>query len=230
MSSAETDQGTRERLLEAACDVFAEKGYRDATNRDICRRAGANVAAVNYYFGSKEALYAEAWRRAFQDIQQKHPPDGGVPSDAPPEERLRGRVSALIHQIADEENQAFLMVHRERAAPTPLLGEMQRKCLKPVIEAITALMRDLLGPGVPERRVHFCVASTLSQCVDVMGHLRQSEIREDKKLPGPLEEHLSEDIDEYVDHVTEFSLAGIRALRKRFSGDATEAAADGGGT
>ncbi|HSO08870.1 MAG TPA: TetR family transcriptional regulator, partial [Desulfoprunum sp.] len=57
--------GTREKLLSAASDVFVDKGFRDATVAEICRRAGANISAVNYYFGSKEALYQEAWRHSF---------------------------------------------------------------------------------------------------------------------------------------------------------------------
>ncbi|MGA9754367.1 MAG: TetR family transcriptional regulator, partial [Desulfobaccales bacterium] len=48
---------TRQRLLEAAGEVFAKKGFRNTTIREICRRARANLAAVNYHFGDKERLY-----------------------------------------------------------------------------------------------------------------------------------------------------------------------------
>ena len=68
---------TRQRLLESACDLFAAKGFTKATNKEICDRAGANIAAVNYYFGSKQNLYGGAWRKAFQDSLEAHPPDGG---------------------------------------------------------------------------------------------------------------------------------------------------------
>jgi AcrR family transcriptional regulator len=72
---------TQADLLDAACRTFAEKGYRDATIAEICQRAGANIAAVNYYFRDKETLYVEAWRLAFKRSLEAHPPDGGVPPD-----------------------------------------------------------------------------------------------------------------------------------------------------
>src|SRR5580658_7522029 len=55
---------TRDKLIDAAGTVFAERGYRSATIREICRRAGANVAAVNYTFGDKMGLYTEVLRHS----------------------------------------------------------------------------------------------------------------------------------------------------------------------
>src|ERR1700722_15859102 len=83
---------TRRQLLEAAGEVFAESGFRDATVREICKRAGANVAAVNYHFGDKERLYVEVLRYSHGKALEKYPPLLGVAADAPPEKKLRAFV------------------------------------------------------------------------------------------------------------------------------------------
>src|SRR4051794_36148064 len=79
--SAKTAQ-TRERLLEAAGQVFAEQGFRRATVRQICKRANANVAAVSYHFGDKLKLYAAVINHWLGVALEKYPPDLGLGPDA----------------------------------------------------------------------------------------------------------------------------------------------------
>jgi len=198
-------------LIESACDLFAEKGFTKATNKQICDRAGANIAAVNYYFGSKQNLYAEAWRKAFQDSLKAHPPDGGVPEDAVPEDRLRGRVRAVIRGTADENNKSFLIVHKEMARPTALLDEVMRECMQPLHEETAVLVRELLGPHATERQVRFCMASIMSQCIGATVRMRVHR----QHLPIKNSPGILDDIDGYAEHVAQFSLAGIRAIRQQ---------------
>ena len=212
--SQSTQHDTRLRVLESAVEVFAARGFRHATIHEICKGAGANIAAVNYYFGSKEKLYAEAWRKAFSDNLAVHPPDGGVPADAPAEERLRGRVRALIHSFADEGNQAFLIMSKEMASPTALLREVHRECMTPLHEETDALMRELLGAGATEQQVRFCEASLLSLCVGVIRHARMHREHAGKEAP-PM---MIRDFSAYAEHAAEFALAGIRAIRAQAEG------------
>ena len=58
-----TVKGVQDRLLDAAEELFCEGGFEGTSVRDIAASAGCNVAAVNYYFGGKEKLYEEVWRR-----------------------------------------------------------------------------------------------------------------------------------------------------------------------
>ena len=200
---------TYKNLLAAASEVFAEKGYRDATIAEICKRAGANVAAVNYHFGDKETLYREAWRHSFLESIKVHPPEGGVSDTAPLEERLQGRVTALLHRIADEKNRDFFIVHKELVNPTGLLEEVMQKELRPLHEKTETLVRELLGPRASDMEVRFCVISIISQCINPMvARKGQKGKREVKDGPPGVD-----NIEAYSNHVVKFSLAGIRAIR-----------------
>jgi len=201
---------TRKSLLAAASEVFAEKGYHDATIAEICERAKVNGAAVNYHFGDKETLYVEAWRHSFSQSLKAHPPDGGVSEDARPEERLRGQVEALLRRIADENNKEFLIVHKELANPTGLLEEVTRKDLQPLREKMEILVRELLGPCASDMQVRFCAIGIVSQCISPMLVRRMEKTRPQGKddFPG------IDDIDSYAKHVVKFSLAGIGAIRE----------------
>lgn len=201
---------TPKSLLAAATEVFAEKGYRDATIAEICERARANVAAVNYHFGNKENLYIETWRHSFSESVKANPPHGGVSDDAAPEERLRGQVSALLHRIADKGNKEFLIVQKELANPTGLLNEVMREVIRPLQKKMEALVRELLGPQVSDTQVRFCEISIISQCINPMVVRKgRKGKREGKDGPPGIE-----DIEAYSNHVVKFSLAGIRAIRE----------------
>jgi AcrR family transcriptional regulator len=200
---------TQKRLLAAASEAFAEKGYHNATVSEICERAKSNVAAVNYHFGDKETLYSKAWRHAFYESLKVHPPDGGVSADAPPEERLRGRVKALLRRVTGANNYEFLIVLRELASPTGLLDEVTRKDLRPLREKMEDLIRELLGPHASETEVRFCATGIVSQCVIPMLIRRMDRGGQE----GASDYSGIDDIESYANHVVEFSLAGIRSIR-----------------
>lgn len=63
MSETKTQPDTRERILDAAERLFMESGYEGTSMRMITGEAEVNLAAVNYHFGSKEALLREVFRR-----------------------------------------------------------------------------------------------------------------------------------------------------------------------
>lgn len=65
----QTQDGTRERILAAALEVFAERGFDGARTRDIAERADANLGLIKYYFNDKEQLWKAAVARAFAELQ-----------------------------------------------------------------------------------------------------------------------------------------------------------------
>jgi AcrR family transcriptional regulator len=207
-------QDTHDRLLHAAGAVFAEKGYHHATVAEICERAEANIAAVNYYFRSKENLYTEAWQEAFRRSVEAHPPDGGVAADAPPEDRLRGRIRALVQRVADPNSIEFEIIHKELANPTGLLSEAMTEAIEPIRRGMSRVIRELLGPHAPDDALRLCEMSILTPCIHFVlrDRLRRS-LPEGTHLPGP--PPLDVDLATIIEHIYRFSLAGLREVGRR---------------
>jgi AcrR family transcriptional regulator len=204
-------QETRQRLLAAAAEVFAEKGFWEGSHAEICAKARINTAAVNYHFGGKEKLYVEAWKHAFTESVREHPPDGGVRPEAPAAQRLRGRILAFMQRVADPNNHEIEIMHREMANPTGLLTEVLPQALEPERQALRSIVRELLGGEASEQDVTLCEMSLLGQCFAPMLHLRQTRLG--SHLPPPPGPPLPFGVEELVDHVIRFSLAGIGAVR-----------------
>ena len=211
---------TRARILEAACEVFSEKGFRDATHAEICERAGVNSAAINYHFRDKENLYVEAWRLAFQRSQEAHPADGGVPAGAPAEERLRGQVLSIVQRMTDPADREFEIVHKELANPTGLLVEVMREAVEPVRTRFLRLVRELLGEKASDQQVQLCEISIHAQCMGLMMPERQRKMTGEGPEP-PTPPPLELDAEAIADHITRFSLAGIRGIRRQIEAGKT---------
>ena len=205
-------QETRQNLLVAASEIFALKGFRDATIAEICRRAKANVAAANYHFGGKESLYVESWRFAFEKSLKTYPPDGGVTADAPVEDQLRGRILAIMRRIIDPQSYELDIFYREMANPTGLLAGAVQQSIEPIFRGFSAIVKELLGKHPDEQQVRLCLMSIRAQCFAPLMRERRRKMTSPDPLPASSEWSL-DDLETLVNHVTRFSLAGIRETR-----------------
>ncbi len=205
--STSTDSDTRQRLLEAAGEVFADVGFRAATVREICARAGANVAAVNYHFGDKEALYLEVLAHAHQAALERYPPDFGLRAGANAEEKLAAFVRAFLLRLLDDGVPAWLgkLMAREMIEPTAALDRIVEHTARPLFERLTAIVRELAGRELPADVLTRCAQSVVGQC------LFYRHCREMIRRGWPEADPTPERIDELAQHITRFSIAGIRA-------------------
>lgn len=201
--------GTRDALLEAAAEVIAEAGFRSARVRDICERAGANVAAVNYHFGDKEGLYAALIQSAFDQIVARFPLDAGVTRSSTPEERFLSFVRGYLQRIlaAGAECRHGRIIMREMIEPTSALDLMVERVVKPTSLLLDDILKQLLGPSVPETSRRQTGLSIIGQIV-FYAHCRPvlQRMNPDFKLGQG-------DVEPLVAHVVKFSLGGIRALK-----------------
>lgn len=198
---------TISQILEAAGEVFAEKGFKQATVREICTLAGVNVAAVNYHFGDKERLYVAAVKEARHVIEARVPLPADL-DDADPEVALRGFISTLAGRMLDRNVEAWrhVLLVREFSNPSRACEEMMQESIVPFMDRLHSVIRRMLPSDVPDATVRQFGFSVIAQCAyyrlqdRVVGMLVPSE---------EFERHYSPE--QLADHIARFSIAAIRA-------------------
>jgi AcrR family transcriptional regulator len=162
MSTRRDGQETRQRLLEAASEIFAERGYHEARVSDICEAANAASGAVNYHFGSKERLYVEVWGWAWREIDRTAPIGGSNP-EAPAEERLRTLIRNLLYRILvhGTKSQAGRLLLQEMRDPVAAVRPLRKRLLRPTIEEFRRSIEEIGGMRLDERAVQHCHMSVM---------------------------------------------------------------------
>ena len=134
---------TRNRLLAAARKLFAEKGFDAATVREITGRAGANLGAITYHFGSKQALYHTVLEQVFGDLAQRIEAAAAVPGTA--DRRLRAIVHAFFEFFAEFPEAPRLMLHELAIGRPP--PEATWPFLRRNLATITDVIRSAQAAG-----------------------------------------------------------------------------------
>ena len=198
---------TRARLLDAAREVFAEYGFQGATVREICRRAEANVAAVNYHFGSKDSLLAEALH--FESLKMLQ--EDNAKSDACPEKRLRLFIRDFMTMLLGENNASaqFKIMARELVEPTPALDKIVREAIAPLHDFLGKLVREIVGSKVSEAELRRCVYSIFGQC----SFYRRAQPVLQRLHPEMRYDH--KEIEAIARHIADFSLNGLSHYCKK---------------
>jgi TetR/AcrR family transcriptional regulator, regulator of cefoperazone and chloramphenicol sensitivity len=205
-----SDSGTKERLLTAATQVFADRGFKETTVREICALAGANLAAANYHFGSKDKLYSAVLVNFLSSAFSRFPVDVGVRPDSPIEERLKAYIRGLLYRLLGDGDPLYKKLGKllmaEFLEPSDYFDTMSEHHIGPTYEALQHIVRELL-PGAVEEIVHRCAGSIVGQCL-LFDHAKGIIQRMCPELS--LE---ANSLDRAADFIAEFSLGGIARLR-----------------
>ncbi|HEY3131343.1 MAG TPA: CerR family C-terminal domain-containing protein [Acidobacteriota bacterium] len=197
---------TRSKLLEAAREVFAERGYYRTTIRQICSHARTNIAAVNYHFGGKLGLYTAVLRQSVGSAQNEaiHK---AFDQDAAPEEILRQVIRARLNEAcgSDRFNWRFRLMVHELAQPTPAMSRVIDETMRPIYNRLRELVGAIIHLPRDHEKTRLCTHSIIGQ-VAHYAHSRRVLARlwpELKMTPEQLEK--------IANHIAEFSLAYLRA-------------------
>lgn len=134
------DLGPRQRLLEVAAKLFADRGLDGTSVRDIAKESGLNLSLVSYYFGGKEGLYLELIRSFALNIATELERvillfEGEEPSSGTIKKFLSALVEAYS-EIRSSHPQIGKILQRERVAGLPHACEIYEKTFAPVAEAL----------------------------------------------------------------------------------------------
>lgn len=194
---------TKSRLLEAAGEEFADKGYDSASIRKICDRVDANCAAVNYHFGSKEQLYLEALLEAHRcgtEMIAEEALRQGTPA-----EKLRRFIHHFLKNVVAIGNRRtwhHALMLREMIQPTAALDVLVREAIRPKFERLLGILREAC-PAADEQRLHALAFSIIGQCL----HYRTGG-PVNRRLIGE-EAYQALDLDFLTDHISGFCLAAL---------------------
>ena len=203
------DNLTRKRLFEAGISVFAAKGYKDATVREICKQANsANINRVNYYFGSKEMLYREILELIFseydnfdlQEWEKKNPQD-----------QLKEMIvnfCTLLYKnnaVASEITTIFV---NEMTRPSPFIEDLVYQYNRPRVERHLKIFRDLLGDRATDAMIRDCLVSVSGQLL----YYSFAWPVFSKLFP---DYSLDDQHEAWADHVFQFSMGGVEAIKKQ---------------
>ena len=211
--SKKANNQVQERLIAVAEDLFCENGFDATSVRDLTARADCNVAAVNYYFGGKDNLYIEVFRRrlvamtklrleSIKSIMSRR--KSGVTL----EELLRVFATAFVEPlVAESGGRRFMkLMTRELIDPHLPRSLFMEEMIVPTMSTLAGALQKIC-PKLEPTKIYMCIFSLIGQLVHLV---RLKEMFDEDEQMNKMY-----DFEKTVEHIVEFSTAGILAAAKR---------------
>ncbi len=204
-----TEDSKRDRIILAAGPIFAAKGFKKTTVREICDLANVNLASINYYFGDKQQLYLETVIGAREMLAKQFPQQASDPTQAP-EERLHNLVGTLLKRLMAMQSEPWQvrLIMREVLQPTDAAKQLVKAYFRPFFESVLCVIDDLVGARLPDFERNQIGFSIIGQCMHyrfsaemISMMVSESEFAENNQ------------IERLTDHITKFSLGAIAAIK-----------------
>jgi TetR/AcrR family transcriptional regulator, regulator of cefoperazone and chloramphenicol sensitivity len=202
---------TRQHLLEAAGQVFAEKGFERSTAKEISERAHTNTAAVNYYFGGIEGLYDAVLEEARNSIFSDQAIENAISGKADPKAKLEAVFGAVFQTLLGPVSSSWVLrvLARDMVTPTSASDAAKEKLILPRALILRRFIGEFVGlPDDHPAVAYACVSLMAPFCMLVLADRRRMK----RALPdlglGP------GDAPDLARHMAKFALAGLEAMRR----------------
>ena len=204
----------RGRLIEAAMELFAEKGYEGTSVRDLAAAAGVNVAAVNYHFGSKDALYYQCLRACLAPagamrlrMQEYLETAQKAKTNKAAEVALRFCIKTFLEELMHPGSKHSQLIMREQSTGSPQFEQVVREFFLPIGTIFQQLI-SMLAPGLSPQRMFMVISGIIGQC------LHTYKARATFRVIGGVDSHSPEYIEQVSQHMAHFVVLGLRGLER----------------
>jgi AcrR family transcriptional regulator len=197
---------TRQRLVDAAATLFAERGFDHVTVREICKVSNANVAAINYHFGDKAGLYRAVVDKAIAQMQETNELSQRAGDGLSPEDQVRGFIRVFVSRLTGDGPSSWIhkLMAREMENPTEALGQVMTLVVLPRLNYLCGVAGAIMELPPDDDRVRRAVGSLQSQCLMAA-----------RRIPAALEKNWGQafrDVDTAINHIADFSIGGMKAI------------------
>ena len=197
---------TRLHILETAGQLFAERGFADATSKEICTRAGTNMAAINYHFNGRDGLYEAVLIEAHRQVVSIDELASLASASSDPRLKLRAFLTHLIEMGSQPKAPwGFRVVLREALSPSPALPMMIKRAVLPKAKLLRGLLGAIVGLPDDHPAVQRALLFTVLPCIVMM--VAPKDLG-NKVLPA------LKDTQALADDLMRYVLAGLDAVAK----------------
>lgn len=194
---------TRARILEAAGQLFGQYGYAGVASKAICAAAGADLAAINYHFGSRDGLYRAVLIEGHKHFINLDTLAALTQSDLPPREKLCAFIDGMVAGLW-EQSWHTRVCAREVLAPSAHFAALIDEEVLPKFRLVAGILGDITGFAPGDPALARCAVSIVAPCMMLMVV--------DRNAPSPPQQVLAQPAADLAEHLKRFALAGLDAV------------------
>lgn len=197
-------EATRARLLEAAGQLFSQQGFAETTSKAVAQLAAADLASINYHFGSRNGLYQAVLLEAHRQLLDLDDLQRIAGSALNPEQRLYELLAGLVQRAQQPEAWAPRVLARELLAPSSHLQVLMEEAVPPKMMAVAQILSEISGIPATEPALLRCLLSVAAPCMMLIVIGRD--------VPGPLQAVAQGPSQPLLAHLHRFAIAGLQAV------------------